>query len=379
MSFKVPATFAVNDQLEIAFFEDHTAFVFKGDTLQADFHFEVTKDGIEIVYNDDASWADVKYTQQGLEGVLYSYLAAKKELVWKLDTSEMRDKPKAKNMLQAIRFHDLDALSAYEQKATRQQWSEMLIEASTCGHEKMVQICLEHGAILNIDESYTEDSKASSMALIKAIQYAHVNIVKQLLSAGANIHHHTFDLDKDAMYHACYLYQKRHLKAESIINVLLDHGIDFSHMSAYYLAAVMIIFPDGPLEMAKEDTKMLKTLIASGARVDDFLTINAWDKDTPLMYAAHMGLWEPLKVLIEAKANLFECYEGKNALDRAINPLLSDPQIPIKNRDRIKKHLEAFGLTKSESTDFQEGQKKEASAQAIKNDISTLSELFKTL
>jgi hypothetical protein len=158
--------------------------------------------------------------------------------------------------------------------------------------------------------------------------------------------------------------------------LLLNHGVDFSSMSAYYLAAVMLIYPEGPLEMAQEDTVMLKRLIDAGARVDSFLAVNAWVKDTPFMYAAHMGLLEPLKIVLEAGTNVFEAFEGQNALDRLQHPVVHDPQISDDKRLLIQALLEGLGLEPSEPREDQTSQAYEQKAEPTKEDMASLENLF---
>lgn len=347
MLFTTPAFFAINDTDELRLFEDGTGFIFEGEKLLWDFHYEMSEHSMDIVLNDDASWARLTKEGECLQGVLYSHIAPLKKLKWSLLTQGSAKKPQAQNMLQAVRFQDFEALKAYEDKASKQKWSEMLIEASICGHEKMVELCLAKGAELSINEKYETDENASSIALIKAIQYGHTKMVKQLLNAGACVQHHSFDLDLDPFYHACFLYQVRPKQAKIIITMLLDKGVNLAWMSAYYMSAVMYVYPQGPLEKAVEDTDVLDQLLALGLRLDSFVTINAWTQDTACMFAAHMGLFEPLKHLVDAGANIFECFEGKNALDRLLSPIIHDPLMPQQNRDRIELYLRDLGLEQS--------------------------------
>lgn len=379
MSFVLPCSFAINKTQQLSLFDDGSGFVFSDQSIVFDFHYELKDDVMLIVLNDDASWADLSVKSDVLKGVLYSYISEPNDITWSLKRVELIDKPKATSALQAIRFHDKDALTFFSQNSAVDEWSQWLVEAATCGHEEMVTICLNHQANLNIDiETFKEESDASSLALTKAIQCGHYKIVRELLDAKANIHHHTFDLDRDNFYHACILYQTRPEVATVIIEMLLDTGVIFSDMSAYYLSAVMYTFPEGPLHQAKEDTKILKRFIDVGVRLDDFLTISAHARDTAVMFAAHMGLVKPLKLLIEAGANALESFEGLNALDRCVHPMIVDPLMPHQGSESIRNYLESLGL--QITTQSEEELKNESDEVEVKEeDISSLEALFANL
>lgn len=379
MALALPLSFATNENQTVSLFSEGVGFIYDADRLIADLCFKETATGLEITFNDDGSWAILQHKGNHFEGILYSHLASAKQLVWSIKPSAPHKRPEPKSLLQAIRFHDLTALMHYESSASKETYSEMLIEAATCGHEDLVNYCLDKGASLSVDEAFKDDTGASSFALIKAIQHGHIAIVRQLLAAGAKMHNHTFDLDRDAFYHACFLYQVRPYEGEAIIRLMLDQGVDFSRMSAYYLAAVMVIFPQGPLHKAQEDTNMVQLLLASGARVDDFMTVDAWHKDTPLMYAAHMGLLKPLQLLLDHDANVFESFEGRNALDRLLYPVIEDPLMPRENRRQIQALLESLGLQEHGPVSEDELRVQQDHAQATKEGVESLEELFKNL
>lgn len=379
MTLDFSSSYAINDNQQLSFFADGSGFVFNQERVAFDFHYELTKDAVLIVLNDDASWAYLTLEDGALRGKLSSYLSEIKDINWELKEIALVDKPKAHTALQAIRFHDLKALENFTKDASETLWSELLIEAATCGHKELVELCLEHGAHLHVDrENFDPDEKGSCFALTKAIQCGHPPIVALLLEKKAHIHHHSFDLDRDNFYHACFLYQVRVDVGEKVIEMLLASGVDFSSMSAYYLSALMFSYPKGPLKQAKEDTKILKKIIKAGARLDDFLMISAYDKDTAVMFAAHMGLLEPLKVLIDAGANAFESFEGNNALDRLLTPVIVDPLMPHKRDEKIQDYLLSLGLSQK-SFDLDEAQQKGAEkgkSEAKEEDISSLESLF---
>ncbi len=368
-----PVSYAISQAKVLSLFEDGSAFVFENGKLLFDFQFSMDEKLMKITFNDDASWADLKVGKEILEGTLYSYITEPVELSWKFNPITLVEKPEAKTALQAIRFHDRESLSGFESP----RWNELLIEAATCGHLQMIELCISQGADANVELSrFESEAKSASMALTKAIQCGHELCVQKLLDVGANIHHHSFDLDRDNFYHACFLYQARPDKGELVLSLLLNAGVDFHDMSAFYLAAVMVTFPEGPLGMAQEDTKMLRPLFESGAHLDDFLLIDALHKDTPLMFAAHMGLYEPLKLLVELGANILESYEGLNALDRALTPLVIDPQMPHQGDEKVIHFLRDLGLhEQSFDSDFASNQEVKSSEKNL--DIGSLEDLFK--
>lgn len=383
MSLLTPCSFAINDTQQLSLFEDGSGFVFNQGNIAFDFHYKQTKEGLYIILNDDASWAFLHLENDTLKGKLYSYISEVKDIHWELKALALVDKPQARTALQAIRFHDLNALeNLTEDSSSETLWNELLIEAATCGHDKMVSLCLKQGAKLHVDiESFMPDEKASCFALTKAIQCGHLDIVALLLHEKAQIHHHSFDLDRDNFYHACFLYQTRMDMGEKIIEMLLTSGVDFSAMSAYYLCALMYLYPKGPLHQVQEDIKMLKRVIKAGARLDDFLMITAHDKDTAVMFAAHMGLFKPLKTLVDAGANVFENFEGNNALDRLLTPTVVDPLMPHEYDEEIQIYLESLGL-KPKSLEAYEAEverKKEQESTLKEDDVSSLEALFKNL
>jgi len=378
MSLHFPCSFAINQTQQLSLFADGSGFVFNHKTIAFDFHYEQKGQDFLIVLNDDASWGLLSLADDVLQGTLFSYISEPQVIHWSLKSTELISKPQSTSALQAIRFHDKKALTLFSEKQGIEEWSQWLIEAATCGHEDMVKICIEHEACLHVNiETYKEEKHASCLALTKAIQCGHLKVVKQLLDAKAHIHHHSFDLDRDNFYHACYLYQCRPDVASEIITLLLVAGVDFSHMSAYYLCAVMYIFPEGPLHKAKEDTSMLIRLIDAGAKIDDFLTINAQQKDTAFMFAAHMGLLNPLKVLAQKGVNIFESYRGINALHRVLYPAIIDPLMPRQGDESIKIYLEDLGLELQEEVVDLETTKEDVEVR--EEDISSLEALFKNL
>lgn len=379
MYLSIPSSFAIDEKLKLSLFEDGSGFVFKHGKIAFDFHYELNKEGLLIVLNDDASWGNLTWEGETLKGRLYSHIAEPKNINWDFKKIALMAKPQANTALQAVRFHDLEALEYFTQDATKLLWNELLIEAATCGHEKLLLFCLSRGADLHVDiENFQVDEKASCFALTKAIQCGHSHIVALLLEEKAHIHHHTFDLDRDNFYHACFLYQVRAGVGEKVIEMLLASGVDFSAMSAYYLSALMYSYPQGPLHKAKEDTKMLQRVIKAGARVDDFLMISAHEKDTALMFAAHMGLFKALKELVNAGANVFESFKGKSALDRLLTPIVIDPHMPHNDDEEIRKYLESLGLRQKpiEFTEAEEEIKVEQENEAKKEGLSALKGLF---
>lgn len=375
----LPATYLINDDQELSLFEDGSGFVFEKGVLSFDFQFTLEEDALLITLNDDASWGKLSLNDQTLQGKLYSHISHVKSISWSMKKIPLRSKPEALTALQAIRFHDKESLLRLTQNATNLLWNELLIEAATCGHIEMLNYCYDQGALLHVNiEDYSPDENGSSLALSKAIQCGHLDIVKRLLDLGAHIHHHSFDLDRDNFYHACFLYQVRVDCGEAVIDLLLSKGVDFSHMSAYYLCALMYIFPKGPLNQACEDIKAFQKVIKAGARVDDFMMINAHEKDTPFMFAAHMGFLQSLEVLVDAQANVFESYQGANALDRLVHPLVIDPQMPHDKDEKVRDYLLELGLTESER-ESEESRDIVEDEEVKKEDISSLEKLFDNL
>jgi hypothetical protein len=374
MSLKINTSYAINSKQQLSVYEDGCGFVFKDGKIEFDFHYELYDEGMLIVLNDDASWAYLSLEDNKLMGTLYSYLVQPKMIEWVLESIDYIAKPKAHNSLQAVRFHDLSALQTFTKEI---DYSELLIEAATCGHLKMLEYCLDHGASLHVNiESFHDDEKEACFALTKAIIYGHVEIVKKLLEYQPRIHPHYVDIHRDNFYQATTLYQSRPDVAEEIIELLLAYGVDFSVMSAYYLTSVMYVFDEGPLGQTQADTKMLQKLLDSGADKDAYMLVQIHEEDTPFMFAAHMGLLEPLKLLQSYHADLYKSFEGVNALDRAVNPIVKDPQMPFQGSLEVQSYLKSLGLVVSLDENLDDIVVEKGVKSENKLPISTLEELF---
>ncbi len=381
--FSFPSFWYLNSDQKIAFFEEGSAFVFdRSGRLLYDLKCYLQGDRIHAVFSDDASWTDLHIVKKRdaikLQGSYFSYIKDPYEIDWRLKPCEKIPRPQARTVLQAVRFSDRQMIEKLADEQT--DWDGLLIEAATNGHDHLIDALISKGARVNTFETPQEGdpSLEASLALTKAVQYGHLQTVEKLLECGANIHHKSFDLERDNLYHACFLYQVQPQIGRKVIELMLQKGADLNTMSAYYLTAVMYVFPEGPRYKAADDTAMMQRFIDLGIPLNELMTISATEQDRPLMYAAHMGLIKPLRLLIEAGADLWGSFEGINAYDRWLHPVLIDHLMPCQSCEEIGRILREAGLEASEdqfAEDTAQEREKESNEELIS--VDQLHKLFK--
>ena len=175
--------------------------------------------------------------------------------------------------------------------------NQCLLSGSREGDIDRVRDALKNGA----DVDYVDHrEKENGTPLMRASRKGHLEIVKALIAAGANVNiQHN---GRTALIYAIWL---GHLK---IVKVLIVAGADVNHQDNVARTALIYASESGYLEIAK-------ALIAAGANVN----IKDGMGDTALMRASESsGHLEIAKVLIESGADVnLRNSRGKTALSYA--------------------------------------------------------------
>lgn len=155
--------------------------------------------------------------------------------------------------------------------------------AACAGHVDVVKVLVEAGA--NVEEQ----NENGHTPLMEAASAGHVSVSKLLLEYGAGINTHSNEFKESALTLACY---KGHLE---MVKFLLSAGADQEHKTDEMHTALMEASMDGHVEVAK-------LLLDSGAQVN----MPAESFESPLTLAACGGHTDLAMVLIERGANLEE-------------------------------------------------------------------------
>ncbi|CAD5123429.1 DgyrCDS11779 [Dimorphilus gyrociliatus] len=155
--------------------------------------------------------------------------------------------------------------------------------AACAGHVDVVKVLVEAGA--NVEEQ----NENGHTPLMEAASAGHVPVSKLLLDYGAGINTHSNEFKESALTLACY---KGHLE---MVKFLLSAGADQEHKTDEMHTALMEASMDGHVEVAK-------LLLDSGAQVN----MPAESFESPLTLAACGGHTDLAMVLIERGANLEE-------------------------------------------------------------------------
>lgn len=157
--------------------------------------------------------------------------------------------------------------------------------AAMAGSTEVVAALIEAGADLDTPTyryNFSTAFGSYGTALHIAVSRKHLETARTLLDAGA-------DLD------GCYSHtslvtaaiSKFHTDSEALVAMLLDAGADPDLDDCSFRAVVRAAWDDSPT--------ILKMLLASGARIDNFE-----GKDSPLHHAARSGAVENIKILLDA-------------------------------------------------------------------------------
>ena len=157
-----------------------------------------------------------------------------------------------------------------------------LIAAITSGHVEAVKALLAAGAELN-PKHWNEP-----VPLVTAAKYGQIEIVRILISAGAEVH--KFDWCNDESTPLSMAVKQGQIE---IVRTLLDAG-------AYPLAGLEEAAVRGHIEI-------MQLLIESGADIN-----SPKDGYAPLMAAANNGQLKMVQMLVEAGADVNAWYEGSN-------------------------------------------------------------------
>uniref|UniRef100_A0A8D8UUR8 Ankyrin repeat and KH domain-containing protein 1 n=1 Tax=Cacopsylla melanoneura TaxID=428564 RepID=A0A8D8UUR8_9HEMI len=158
-----------------------------------------------------------------------------------------------------------------------------LMYACAGGHEAVVRVLLECGAN---PEDHNENGHTP---LMEAASAGHVGVAKILLEYGAGINTHSNEFKESALTLACY---KGHL---DMVRFLLSAGADQEHKTDEMHTALMEASMDGHVEVAK-------LLLDSGAQVN--MPTDSFE--SPLTLAACGGHVDLALLLIERGANIEE-------------------------------------------------------------------------
>lgn len=158
-----------------------------------------------------------------------------------------------------------------------------LMYACAGGHEDVVLVLLGAGA--NV-EDHNENGHTP---LMEAASAGHVGVAKILLDHGAGVNTHSNEFKESALTLACY---KGHLE---MVRFLLSAGADQEHKTDEMHTALMEASMDGHVEVAR-------LLLDSGAQVN----MPADSFESPLTLAACGGHVELAMLLLERGANIEE-------------------------------------------------------------------------
>ncbi|XP_026684825.1 ankyrin repeat and KH domain-containing protein 1 [Diaphorina citri] len=156
-----------------------------------------------------------------------------------------------------------------------------LMYACAGGHEAVVRVLLECGA--NV-EDHNENGHTP---LMEAASAGHVGVAKILLEYGAGINTHSNEFKESALTLACY---KGHL---DMVRFLLSAGADQEHKTDEMHTALMEASMDGHVEVAK-------LLLDSGAQVKT----SENEGESLLSLACSAGYYELAQVLLAMHANV---------------------------------------------------------------------------
>lgn len=140
-------------------------------------------------------------------------------------------------------------------------------------------------------------------ALFYAARNGHLEIVKELLHAGANIEKGDVDYDVTPLYEAC---RGGHVE---VVRELLRHGAD-AYINKEKITPLYAAARTGNHEIVKE-------LLTAGAEVDKG---TAYGDGSPLYVASRFGHLDVVKALIDAKADVHkkETYSYETPLSVAV-------------------------------------------------------------